>query len=204
MNIKNKEPIQAALDSLEMALENLEDKEEYTLNDVSVKDLWDIWEEASHQLGMANMDMAETSAMKGELKHFADGFHEGEWERDVEVPRPWPGLDQILKDMNIPEEWESVKTMTWDEFTEKYGNIKSELNKRGFTTHTPEWIYESPNGKVIYRRKSGEDKRQLLYKHPHDGPPYTMFSMQGEEEWVDEEEAKTRHWYNDYVKGMDK
>ena len=30
MNIKNKEPIQAALDSLEMALENLEDKEEYT------------------------------------------------------------------------------------------------------------------------------------------------------------------------------
>jgi len=196
MNIKNKEPIQAALDSLEMALENLEDKEEYTLNDVSVKDLWDIWEEASHQLGMSDD--------KGELKHFADGFHDGEWERDVEVPRPWPGLDQILKDMNIPEEWESVKTMTWDEFTEKYGNIKSELNKRGFTTHTPEWIYESPNGKVIYRRKSGEDKRQLLYKHPHDGPPYTMFSMQGEEEWVDEEEAKTRHWYNDYVKGMDK
>jgi len=124
MNIKNKEPIQAALDSLEMALENLEDKEEYTLNDVSVKDLWDIWEEASHQLGMANMDVAETSAMKGELKHFADGFHEGEWERDVEVPRPWPGLDQILKDMNIPEEWESVKTMTWDEFTKKYGSIK--------------------------------------------------------------------------------
>ena len=22
-----------------------------------------------------------------ETKHFADGFHEGEWERDVEVPR---------------------------------------------------------------------------------------------------------------------
>ena len=42
MNIKNKEPIQAALDSLEMALEHLEDQEEYTLNDVSIKDLWDI------------------------------------------------------------------------------------------------------------------------------------------------------------------
>ena len=70
MDIKNKEPIQAALDSLEMALEHLEDQEEYTLNDVSIKDLWDIWEEASHHLGMSD-DTNET-------KHFADGFHEGE------------------------------------------------------------------------------------------------------------------------------
>lgn len=163
MDIKNKEPIQAALDSLEMALENLEDKEEYTLNDVSIKDLWDIWEEASHQLGMANMDVSETSAMKEELKHFADGFHEGEWERDVEVPRPWPGLDQILKDMDIPDEWKSVKTMTWDEFTKKYGSIKTEITKSGKTTYTPEWIYESPDGgKTIYRRKSGDDKRELI------------------------------------------
>ena len=152
MNIKNKEPIQAALDSLEMALENLEDKEEYTLNDVSVKDLWDIWEEASHQLGMSE-----------ETKHFADGFHDGEWERDVEVPRPWPGLDQILKDMNIPDEWKSVKTMTWDEFTKKYGSIKTTTTDSGKTTYTPEWIYESPDGgKTIYRRKSGDDERELI------------------------------------------
>ena len=191
MNIKNKEPIQAALDSLEMALENLEDKEEYTLNDVSVKDLWDIWEEASHQLGMSDD--------KEELKHFADGFHEGEWERDVEIPRPWPGLDQVLKDMDIPEEWESVKTLTWDEFTEKFGKIKSEVTESGYTTYTPEWIYESPDGKIVYRRKEGSDKRQLRYVHPQDGPPYTMFSMQGEEEWVDEEEAKKRHWYKSFV-----
>jgi hypothetical protein len=205
MNIKNKEPIQAALDSLEMALENLEDKEEYTLNDVSVKDLWDIWEEASHQLGMANMDVSETSMMKEELKHFADGFHEGEWERDVEVPRPWPGLDQILKDMDIPKEWESVKTLTGDEFTKKYGNIKSEVNQGGgYTTHTPEWIYESPDGKIIYRRREGNDKRQLLYKHPQYGPPYTMTDMSGHDEWIDEDEAKKRHWYNDYVKGKKK
>ena len=155
MNIKNKEPIQAALDSLEMALEHLEDQEEYTLNDVSIKDLWDIWEEASHQLGMSD-DTDET-------KHFADGFHEGEWERDVEVPRPWPGLDQILKDMNIPDEWKSVKTMTWDEFTKKYGNIKTEMTNSGTTTYTPEWIYESPDGgKTIYRRKSGDDERELV------------------------------------------
>ena len=88
---------------------------------------------------------------KGELKHFADGFHEGEWERDVEVPRPWPGLDQILKDMDIPDEWKSVKTMTWDEFTKKYGSIKTEITKSGKTTYTPEWIYESPDGgKTIY------------------------------------------------------
>ena len=83
MNIKNKESIQAALDSLEMALENLENREEYTLNDVSVKDLWDIWEEASHQLGMSSMDASEISSLKGELKHFADGFHEGRWEDDM-------------------------------------------------------------------------------------------------------------------------
>ena len=205
MNIKHKEPIQAALDSLEMALEHLEDQEEYTLNDVSIKDLWDIWEEASHQLGMANMDVSETSMMKEELKHFADGFHEGEWERDVEVPRPWPGLDQILKDMDIPKEWESVKTLTWDEFTKKYGNIKSEVNQGGgYTTHTPEWIYESPDGKIIYRRREGNDKRQLLYKHPQYGPPYTMTDMSGHDEWIDEDEAKKRHWYNDYVKGKKK
>ena len=155
MDIKNKEPIQAALDSLEMALEHLEDQEEYTLNDVSIKDLWDIWEEASHQLGMSDD--------KGELKHFADGFHEGEWERDVEVPRPWPGLNQILKDMDIPDEWKSVKTMTWDEFTKKYGSIKTEMTKSGKTTYTPEWIYESPDGgKTIYRRKSGDDERELV------------------------------------------
>ena len=152
MDIKNKEPIQAALDSLEMALEHLEDQEEYTLNDVSIKDLWDIWEEASHQLGMSD-DTNET-------KHFADGFHEGEWERDV---RPWPGLDQILKDMNIPDEWKSVKTMTYDEFTKKYGNIKTEMTNSGTTTYTPEWIYESPDGgKTIYRRKSGDDERELV------------------------------------------
>ena len=155
MDIKNKEPIQAALDSLEMALEHLEDQEEYTLNDVSIKDLWDIWEEASHQLGMSDD--------KEELKHFADGFHEGEWERDVEVPRPWPGLNQILKDMDIPDEWKSVKTMTWDEFTKKYGSIKTEMTKSGKTTYTPEWIYESPDGgKTIYRRKSGDDERELV------------------------------------------
>ena len=158
MDIKNKEPIQAALDSLEMALENLEDKEEYTLNDVSIKDLWDIWEEASHQLGMANMDVSETSAMKEELKHFADGFHEGEWERDVEVPRPWPGLDQVLKDIDVPEEWESVKTMTYEEFIKKYGMVQDEEDFK-----KKRWIYESPDGgKTIYRRKSGDDKRELI------------------------------------------
>jgi len=190
MNIKNKEPIQAALDSLEMALEHLEDQEEYTLNEVSIKDLWDIWEEASHQLGMSDD--------KGELKHFADGFHEGDWERDME--RPWPGLDQILKDMNIPEEWESVKTLTWDEFTKKFGKIKTEVTKSGgYTTYTPEWIYESPDGKIVYRRKEGSDKRQLAYLHPQDGPPYTMFSMQGQTEWVNEDDAKKRHWYKSYV-----
>tara|TARA_R100001198_G_C5179173_1_gene176607 strand:- start:224 stop:739 length:516 start_codon:yes stop_codon:yes gene_type:complete len=157
MNIKNKEPIQAALDSLEMALEHLEDQEEYTLNDVSIKDLWDIWEEASHQLGMSDD--------KGELKHFADGFHEGEWERDVEVPRPWPGLDQVLKDIDVPEEWESVKTMTYEEFIKKYGMVQDEEDFK-----KKRWIYESPDGgKTIYRREfDNYDNRELVTKEMYE------------------------------------
>ena len=157
MNIKNKEPIQAALDSLEMALEHLEDQEEYTLNDVSIKDLWDIWEEASHQLGMSDD--------KGELKHFADGFHEGEWERDVEVPRPWPGLDHVLKDIDVPEEWESVKTMTYEEFIKKYGMVQDEEDFK-----KKRWIYESPDGgKTIYRREfDNYDNRELVTKEMYE------------------------------------
>ena len=169
MNIKNKEPIQAALDSLELALEHLEDQEEYTLNDVSIKDLWDIWEEASHQLGMSD-DTDET-------KHFADGFHEGEWERDVEVPRPWPGLDQVLKDIDVPEEWESVKTMTYDEFVEKYGELKE-------TPKTDWWIYESPDGgKTIFRR-----------------PPHSTIASEKEEiDW--ETKKPTGRLFSDYNNG---
>ncbi len=31
-----------------------------------------------------------------EVKHFADGFHEGRWEDDMEIiPKPWPGLDNL-------------------------------------------------------------------------------------------------------------
>jgi len=189
MYIKNKKSIQAALDSLESVLEKLEDQEEYKVNDTSLEDIWDIWEEASHQLGMSD----DTE----ELKHFADGFHEGDWERDME--RPWPGLDQIIKDMNIPEEWESVKTLTWDEFTEKYGNIKTKVTESGYTTYTPEWIYESPDGKIVYRRRDGSNKRQLKYLHKDSGPAYSMANTDGHVEWIDEDKAKQRHWYKEYV-----
>ncbi len=189
MYIKNKKSIQAALDSLESVLEKLEDQEEYKVNDTSLEDIWDIWEEASHQLGMSD----DTE----ELKHFADGFHEGDWERDME--RPWPGLDQIIKDMNIPEEWESVKTLTWDEFTEKYGNIKTKVTESGYTTYTPEWIYESPDGKIVYRRRDGSNKRQLKYVHKDSGPAYSMANTDGHVEWIDEDKAKQRHWYKEYV-----
>ena len=190
MNIKNKEPIQAALDSLEMALENLEDKEEYTLNDVSVKDLGDIWEEASHQLGM--VDGSSES-----LKHFADGFHEGKWEDDI---HPWPGLDEILKEI-VDDDWNSVQKYTMEEYQERFGKIKTEVTTSGYTTYTPNWIYESPDGKIVYRRKENSDKRQLKYKHPQYGPPYTMTDKSGMVEWIDEDEAKKRHWYDEYVKG---
>lgn len=137
MYIKNKKSIQAALDSLEMALETLEDREEYTLNDVDIKDIWDIWEEASHQL--------ETSQVReeSELKHFADGFHEGDWEKDIE--RPWPGLDKILEDV-VQDDWKSVDTLTMEEFAVK---------------HQGGWIYER-DGDKIYRRRVGHSERELI------------------------------------------
>ena len=137
MEIKVKESIQAALDSLEMALETLEDREEYTLNDVDIKDIWDIWEEASHQL--------ETSQVReeSELKHFADGFHEGDWEKDIE--RPWPGLDKILEDV-VQDDWKSVDTLTMEVFAAK---------------HQGGWIYER-DGDKIYRRRVGHSERELI------------------------------------------
>ena len=137
MYIKNNKSIQAALDSLEMALETLEDREEYTLNDVDIKDIWDIWEEASHQL--------ETSQVReeSELKHFADGFHEGDWEKDIE--RPWPGLDKILEDV-VQDDWKSVDTLTMEEFAAK---------------HQGGWIYER-DGDKIYRRRVGHSERELI------------------------------------------
>ena len=137
MEIKVKESIQAALDSLEMALETLEDREEYTLNDVDIKDIWDIWEEASHQL--------ETSQVReeSELKHFADGFHEGDWEKDIE--RPWPGLDKILEDV-VQDDWKSVDTLTMEEFAVK---------------HQDGWIYER-DGEKVYRRRVGQSEKELI------------------------------------------
>ena len=137
MEIKVKKSIQAALDSLEMALETLEDREEYTLNDVDIKDIWDIWEEASHQL--------ETSQVREEieLKHFADGFHEGDWESDVE--RPFPGLDKILEDV-VQDDWKSVDTLTMEEFAVK---------------HQDGWIYER-DGEKVYRRRVGQSEKELI------------------------------------------
>jgi len=137
MYIKNKKSIQAALDSLESVLEKLEDQEEYKVNDTSLEDIWDIWEEASHQL--------ETSQVReeSELKHFADGFHEGDWEKDIE--RPWPGLDKILEDV-VQDDWKSVDTLTMEEFAAK---------------HQGGWIYER-DGDKIYRRRVGHSERELI------------------------------------------
>lgn len=62
---------------------------------------------------------------RGEVKHFADGFHEGRWEDDME--RPWPVLDEILENV-VEDDWESVKSYTMSEYEKKYStkNIKEE------------------------------------------------------------------------------
>tara|TARA_R100001463_G_scaffold42053_2_gene88295 strand:+ start:882 stop:1103 length:222 start_codon:yes stop_codon:yes gene_type:complete len=54
--------------------------------------------------------------------------------------------------------------------------------------------------KIEYRIKEGETKRQLKYKHPHYGPPYGFHNhMSGKEEWLDEDYAKERHWYKEFI-----
>ena len=64
---------------------------------------------------------------------------------------------------------------------------------------TAEWIYER-DGNLLYRRQYGSDKREILYKHPNYGPPYTMHCQSGEEQWIDVEDARKRYWYKDYIK----
>ena len=107
MDIKIKEPIQTALDSLEMALEHLQDQEEYTLNDVSLTEIWDIWEEASHVLGMVD-DEGDQWIDADELNPFI---------HPVENYKSWPGLDKILENMNLSGA--SVRNVKWDEFSDE-------------------------------------------------------------------------------------
>ena len=74
-----------------------------------------------------------------ELKHFADGFHEGVWERDMESI----GKDELVN--NINKEVESMKLAE---------AIVDDL-KEG------EYIYESDDGgKTIYKRKFGDYKNK--------------------------------------------
>lgn len=62
------------------------------------------------------------------------------------------------------------------------------------------YIYVT-EGNIEYRIEEGSNKRQLKYKHPHYGPPYGFHNhMSGKEEWVDEDYAKQRHWYKDFIK----
>ena len=61
------------------------------------------------------------------------------------------------------------------------------------------WIYESPDSKIVYRRRVGSNKRQLKYIHKDSGPAYSMANTDGNVEWIDEDEAKQRYWYKEYV-----
>jgi len=112
MDIKIKEPIQTALDSLEMALEHLQDQEEYTLNDVSLTEIWDIWEEASHVLGMAEDE---------DLDLLVNGY---DIDRDEKIENIWPGLDKIMKQIN--PSGSSVQNLTYEEFVKKYNESTKE------------------------------------------------------------------------------
>tara|TARA_R100000908_G_scaffold53404_1_gene28707 strand:+ start:1235 stop:1636 length:402 start_codon:yes stop_codon:yes gene_type:complete len=76
-----------------------------------------------------------------ETKHFADGFHEGRWEEDMER-HSFPGLDVILKEK--------------DRLVEQISDTRPD----GDGT---EWIYESSDGgKTIYKRAVGSDEKILV------------------------------------------
>ena len=76
-----------------------------------------------------------------ETKHFADGFHEGRWEEDMER-HSFPGLDVILKEK--------------DRLVEQISDTRPD----GDGT---EWIYESSDGgKTITKRAVGSDEKILV------------------------------------------
>ena len=54
---------------------------------------------------------------------YPDGFHEGEWERDVEVHDHAYYSLTSLERHRCTRRMESVKTMTYDELVEKYGEL---------------------------------------------------------------------------------
>ena len=58
------------------------------------KSVIDSFEDA--KLGVLQIEMMNGTVEEIEVKHFADGFHEGDWEEDV--VQEWPGLDAINKE----------------------------------------------------------------------------------------------------------
>lgn len=86
------------------------------------------------------MDMLDLETdTSDKIKHFADGFHEGEWESDMESI----GKDELVND--VSREVESMKLAE---------AIVDDL-KEG------EYIYESTDGgKTIYKRKFGNYKNK--------------------------------------------
>ena len=86
------------------------------------------------------MDMLDLEMdTSDKIKHFADGFHEGEWESDMESI----GKDELVND--VSREVESMKLAE---------AIVDDL-KEG------EYIYESNDGgKTIYKRKFGNYKNK--------------------------------------------
>jgi len=61
------------------------------------------------------------------------------------------------------------------------------------------YIYVT-EGNIEYRIEEGSNKRQLKYKHPDYGPPYWANNISGKTQWLDEDYAKERHWYKDFIK----
>ena len=86
------------------------------------------------------MDMLDLEMdTSDKIKHFADGFHDGEWERDMENI----GKDELVN--NVNKEVESMKLAE---------AIVDDL-KEG------EYFYESyDGGKTIYKRKFGNYKNK--------------------------------------------
>ena len=89
--------------------------------------------------------------------------------------------------MDIPKEWESVKTMTYDEFVKEYGELTAKIKDIHGNEYDPKvmsdeqhdfnendseqkYIYESPDGgKTIYRREfDNYDNRELVTKEMYE------------------------------------
>ena len=126
----------------------------------------------------------KSESKETEVKHFADGFHEGRWEDDKST---FPGIDAIQKQVynemtsdGLPEGGDTQAVLESHKLAEEI------VENRG------EYIYESPDGgKTIFRRPVGsydsKDKVEIDWETKE--PTGRKFSDYNNGHWEKDDEG---------------